>query len=124
MQKNLHEHVKDAPPPSPYTSQQPSRMLLLILGYVAFAWGRAQGTPHRGTNSSQKWESGVNTSSLTDAPLHYINTQNRDRENPEVNKGGEGFGREEEKSSINSTNRTFSTLTDVTIFQEYALKCV
>lgn len=82
--------------------QRPSRMLLLIRGYVASAWGRAQGTPHRGTNSSQGWESGVNTSSLTDGPLHYINTQHRDRERER-----ESPGRNKDWSSINSTNKYF-----------------
>lgn len=79
------------------------------MGYVASAWGRAQGTPHRGTNSSQGLESGVNTSSLTDGPLHYINTQHRDRESPGRNKGGEGLG-SEGKSALNSTKTWSNTL--------------
>lgn len=91
--------------------QRPSRMLLLIMGYVASAWGRAQGTPRRGRNSSQGWESGVNTSSLTDGPLHYINTQHRDRESPGRNKGGEGLGRKKlHKQGLHlpqQTNRFF-----------------
>lgn len=45
--------------------------------------GMAQGPPDGGTNSSEGWESGVNTSSLTDGPLHYINTAQRQRESRE-----------------------------------------
>lgn len=94
MANNIQEHVKDYPLLPPF--HRPSRMLLLIVGYVASARGRAHGTPHRGTNSSYGWESGVNTSSLTDGPLHYINTQGRDRESRGRNKGREGLGTEEE----------------------------
>lgn len=68
--------------------------------------GGPRGPPHGGTNSSQGWESGVNTSSLTDGPLHYINTQHTDRESPGRNKAREGWNREQ-KSSINSTEVDF-----------------
>lgn len=47
-------------------------LFLLITRYVGPAWRRPRGPPHGGTNSHSS-ESGVNTSSLTDEPLHYIN---------------------------------------------------
>lgn len=64
-------------------------------------WGRTQGTPHGGTNSSAGWESGVNTSSLTDEPLHYINTPAQ----------REGEGREEKALQTTQT-RTPTQQTD------------
>lgn len=47
--KDMQEYVKKiapSPPPLP-PLQWPSRMLLLIPGYVASALGRAQGTPQQ-----------------------------------------------------------------------------